>query len=124
MTYESVHRMARTRLRKACERCGATTRLEAALRPTAPQSNLRLDEARRCWYSVSPADYGTLCVPCHRRMDWRIRSAPKRFRQRCESARRCTSGVDPPGYGCAGPLADGPPEVPLRRKRFMSELPN
>lgn len=67
--YNRVHYLARKLLKESCERCPATTRLQAALRPDAPEDNLRMDDISRCAYSVDPADYLTLCQPCHRRMD-------------------------------------------------------
>lgn len=67
--YNHVHYLARKRLKDRCERCSATDRLQAALRPDADEEHLRVDPVSRCAYSTDPADYMTLCQPCHRRMD-------------------------------------------------------
>lgn len=67
--YNHVHHLARKLLKESCERCPATTRLQAALRPDADEDHLRVDPVSRCAYSVDPADYMTLCQPCHRVMD-------------------------------------------------------
>lgn len=67
--YNRVHHLARKLLKDRCARCSATDRLQAALRPDADEEHLRVDPVSRCAYSVDPADYMTLCLPCHRRLD-------------------------------------------------------
>lgn len=67
--YDRVHYAARKLLADTCARCGATTGLEAALNPETPADRLRLDETINCLYSSDPADYMTLCRPCHKHMD-------------------------------------------------------
>lgn len=67
--YNRVHHLARKLLLGACIRCRATERLQAALSPGAPVGNLRKDPVSGCMYSMDPADYMTLCQPCHRIMD-------------------------------------------------------
>jgi len=89
-TYEGVHRAARKLLAgKPCARCGSTLRVQAALRPSTPPARLRLDAKRNCWYSIDPADYQALCHRHHFQQDYRLRSAPARFRRRAERAPRC-----------------------------------
>lgn len=95
MSYESVHRQARRRLRAACQRCRSTTRLQAALNPAAPQSNLRLDTQRNALYSVDPSDYLTLCAKCHYRMDRRPRTTYARFQRARRNAPRCNVCDEP-----------------------------
>jgi hypothetical protein len=89
-TYEGIHRAARKRLAgEACARCGSTLRVQAALRSSTPPARLRLDTKRNCWYSIDPADYQALCRRHHFQQDYRLRTAPTRFRQRVARAPRC-----------------------------------
>lgn len=74
--YARAHYAARKCLRAICERCGAAGKLEAALRPDAPAERLALDPNIKCLFSAEPADYFTLCVPCHRTLD-RVELRPK-----------------------------------------------
>lgn len=67
--YNRVHHLARKLLLDACARCGATERRQAALNPEAPAENLHKDPVSGCMYSTDPADYLTLCQPCHRIVD-------------------------------------------------------
>jgi hypothetical protein len=93
--YDSIHRHARKRMRKACQRCRSTARLQAALNPAALKENLRLDPLRNCWYSVDPADYLTLCSRCHFRMDNRIRASCAKFQRARRNAPRCSICGEP-----------------------------
>jgi hypothetical protein len=67
--YNRVHHLARKLLLDACVRCSATKRLQAALNPEAPVEHLHKDPVSGCMYSMDPADYLTICQPCHRVMD-------------------------------------------------------
>jgi len=68
--YARVHYAARKMLGASCEACGSTEALEAALRPTTPAARLRMAPEMNALYSIDPIDYFTLCVPCHRRLDF------------------------------------------------------
>jgi hypothetical protein len=50
----------------ACAGCGATGRLETALKPDVPRERLRVESGRGRRYSVLASDYRALCLPCHR----------------------------------------------------------
>ena len=102
MSYDQVHRQARKRLRKACQRCRGTTRLQAALNPAAPKANLRTDPTRNCRYSIEPGDYLTLCARCHYRMDWGLRTSCARFRRARRKALRCNVCEQPMMAGQRG----------------------
>lgn len=67
--YARAHYAARKVIRAVCEQCGATGKVEAALRPATPAARLLLDPNINCLYSLDPADYFALCVPCHRKLD-------------------------------------------------------
>jgi hypothetical protein len=68
--YVTVHNAARKTLGKVCVRCGATGRLQAALRHDADPARLRLEPAHGLLYSTDPAnDYHALCPRCHSRLD-------------------------------------------------------
>jgi hypothetical protein len=95
MSYDTVHRLARERLRHACQRCRSTVRLQAALNPSAPVSNLRLDAQRNCWYRMDAGDYMTLCSRCHFRMDYRLRTSCVRLRRVRRNAPCCNVCGEP-----------------------------
>jgi hypothetical protein len=99
MTYDSVHKRARRRLRTNCQRCHSTYRLQAALNPAAPQENLRLCPIRNAQYSIDPGDYLTLCHRCHWKMDNGPRTARAKFPRACRNAPRCNV--------CDGPMLVG-----------------
>jgi hypothetical protein len=108
MSYDSVHKQARKRLRKACQRCRSTSRLQAALNPAAPQENLRLCPIRNSHYSIDLDDYMTLCSRCHWRMDYGARTACAQFTRARRNAPRCTVCGEP---GSA-PAVPGPRILP------------
>ena len=96
--YARVHYAARKALGPACERCGATRRLEAALNPETPAERLVLDANINSLYSERASDYMTLCVPCHRALDFvELRThcrrgheyAPGNTSVKADGSRRC-----------------------------------
>jgi hypothetical protein len=89
MSYDSIHRQARKRMRTACRRCRSTKCLQAALNPAAPVANLRLDPTRNCRYSICADDYLTLCARCHYRMDHGHRISAARFQRVRRNAPSC-----------------------------------
>lgn len=78
--YIALHDRVRKLLPKVCAHCGATNRLEAALRRDAI-GPLRTDEMkvggvmRVVRFSLLTEDYVRLCVPCHRTYDLKKESA-------------------------------------------------
>jgi hypothetical protein len=101
-SYHAVHAAARKLRAEACQRCGVTTRLQAALDPRTPRYRRRYDPAVRLWYSISPLDYMTLCVSCHSRMDRQVRYAASRILRARWSAPRCAVCAQPMMAGQVG----------------------
>lgn len=67
--YNRIHYMARKTIGAACEECGSTEAIQAALRHDAEPARLRIDATTGCAYSTDVTDYHALCVACHRRRD-------------------------------------------------------
>lgn len=96
--YDLIHYQARKALAgSACEHCGATERIQAALRPGADPSRLWIDPTTGCHYSLYLSDYHPLCHPCHFRMDAEARETcasghrrtPENTSRRPDDTRRC-----------------------------------
>ena len=71
--YTRIHYHARKHMGTACETCGSTEQLQAALHPRTPASRLRATEAG-VPYSLDPADYHALCFKCHVELDASLRN--------------------------------------------------
>ena len=72
-SYHAMHARLERRLTKPdrCTRCGAGgTRIEWALRPDTPLSELLYDVATRLALSVDERHYVALCAKCHRTQDF------------------------------------------------------
>jgi ribosomal protein L34E len=100
--YDRVHYHARKQKRPVCTRCRGTQRLQMALNPAAPVANLRFEPSNNCYYSIDFGDYITLCLKCHSRMDYRLRTSCTRFQRARRTAPRCTHCGQPMMVGQRG----------------------
>jgi len=67
--YSRVHYAARKIVGNICQRCGASGRVHAALRPNVDRTKILIDPLCGSAYTTDPADYYALCIPCHRKLD-------------------------------------------------------
>lgn len=67
--YSRIHYAVRKMLLKVCSRCGKSGPVDAALKPNADPSRLKVDDKSGCRYSIDLSDYYALCSPCHHRVD-------------------------------------------------------
>lgn len=70
--YDRIHYAARKIFSgRSCDRCNKAP-VHAALRPSTPRERLCID-SKGFLFSFNLADYHPLCIPCHRKVDLRIR---------------------------------------------------